>query len=169
MKSYWSSDRDSTPPRHVSQEPDRLQHGEQTRILPGAMTEQSEQHETNSADGPCPFCYEASSGEHVVAEFGTVVAIADTVPVAQGHLLIITRRHADDLFAMTAAEQADAMTLAGMLRDGALKDDPAITGFNVGANCGVSAGQRVMHAHIHFIPRRGEAPVKGVIRNKMTY
>ena len=51
----------------------------------------------------------------------------------------------------------------------AMEADPAITGFNVGANCGVSAGQKVMHAHIHFIPRRGETPIKGAIRNKMAY
>ena len=135
------------------------------------MTEQPEQHRTDhsSAEAACPFCHEATSGQHVVAEFGTVVAIADTMPVSDGHLLIIPRRHALDLFAMTAAEHADAMTLAGMLRDEATKDDPTITGFNVGANCGVSAGQRVMHAHIHFIPRRDEEPVKGVVRNKMAY
>ncbi len=135
------------------------------------MSDHSEQHEAPlpGADEQCPFCHEANSGKHVIAECGTVVAIPDAVPVAEGHLLIIPRRHAADLFAMTAAEQADAMTLAGTLRDRALEADPTITGFNVGANCGVSAGQRVMHAHIHFIPRRGDAPVKGVIRNKMTY
>ena len=29
-----------------------------------------------------------------------------------------------------------------------------ITGLNVGVNDGVSAGQTVMHCHIHLIPRR---------------
>jgi len=135
------------------------------------MSEQAEHHEASGAGGaePCPFCHEVASGEHIVAEFGTVVAIADTVPVADGHVLIVTRRHATDLFDMTARERADAMVLADMLRDRALAGDAAITGFNVGANCGASAGQRVMHAHIHFIPRRDDAPVKGVIRNKMAY
>ena len=130
------------------------------------MTEQTE-HDDPQA--PCPFCTEAASGEHVVAECGTVVAIADLTPVAEGHLLIITRRHTEDLFSMTAQERADAMTLAGTLREQALAADTTVTGFNVGANCGASAGQQVMHAHIHFIPRRGDAPIKGAIRNKMTY
>ena len=124
---------------------------------------------TDQPEEKCPFCHEAASGAHVVAECGTVVAIADTVPVAPGHLLIIPRRHAVDLFDMTPAERADAMTLADILRARALASDPSITGFNVGINCGASAGQRVMHAHIHFIPRRDGEPVKGVIRNKMTY
>ena len=75
---------------------------------------------------------------------------------------------------MTAQEQQDALELLGLLRQRALQEDPAVTGFNVGANCGRSAGQRIMHAHIHFIPRRDSDPagpdgLKGVIRNKMTY
>jgi diadenosine tetraphosphate (Ap4A) HIT family hydrolase len=129
----------------------------------------SEQTEHTEAREPCPFCTELESAEHVVAELGTVVAIADLTPVAKGHLLIVTRRHTEDLFSMTAQEQADAMALAGELRARALADEPGITGFNVGANCGASAGQKIMHAHIHFIPRRGETPIKGTIRNKLEH
>ena len=50
-----------------------------------------------------------------------------------------------------------------------------MTGFNVGVNCGESAGQTVMHAHIHLIPRRDgdlENPkggVRGVIPSKQSY
>lgn len=29
-----------------------------------------------------------------------------------------------------------------------------VTGFNIGINDGVDAGQRVFHCHIHIIPRR---------------
>ena len=50
------------------------------------------------------------------------MAIADLAPVAEGHLLIVTRRHTEDLFSMTAQEQGDALTLARMLRDRALAD-----------------------------------------------
>jgi diadenosine tetraphosphate (Ap4A) HIT family hydrolase len=117
----------------------------------------------------CPFCTELVSSDRVVAEYGTVVAIEDLSPVAEGHLLILPRRHTEDLFSMTAQEHADSMILAGILRDRALADEPAITGFNVGANCGVSAGQKVMHAHIHFIPRLHHTTIKGAIRNKMAY
>lgn len=31
--------------------------------------------------------------------------------------------------------------------------DGSVTGFNVVTNCGEVAGQSVMHAHIHLIPR----------------
>lgn len=32
--------------------------------------------------------------------------------------------------------------------------DPSVTGFNVGVNCGPTAGQTVGHCHVHLIPRR---------------
>ena len=33
-------------------------------------------------------------------------------------------------------------------------DDGSINGFNIGMNCGESAGQTVFHCHVHLIPRR---------------
>ena len=121
----------------------------------------------------CGFCLPELHAS-AVAEHGTVLAIEDSAPVADGHLLVITRRHARDLFDMTDQELRDAMTLLTMLRQSAQSADSTITGFNVGSNCGASAGQRVFHAHLHFIPRRdhddpNERPIKGVIRNKMSY
>ena len=53
--------------------------------------------------------------------------------------------------------------------------DNSITGFNIGMNSGESAGQTIMHSHIHLIPRReGDTPkprggVRGVIPDKMDY
>jgi len=126
----------------------------------------------NTLEG-CPFCDPALQAR-AVRTWGSVLAVPDIAPVADGHLLVITRRHAEDIFQMTPREYRDAMRLLAALRERALKDDPSITGFNVGANCGESAGQKIMHAHIHFIPRReGDGPegrgVKGVIRNRFSY
>jgi ATP adenylyltransferase len=56
-----------------------------------------------------------------------------------------------------------------------LEGDSLITGFNIGANSGKSAGQTVFHAHIHLIPRRDgdisnpRGGVRGVIPDKMSY
>ncbi len=97
------------------------------------------------------------------------MAVEDATPVSSGHMLIVTVRHTEDLFTMTEEERLDAMKMVGILKRRALRIDPSITGFNVGANCGVSAGQHIMHAHIHFIPRRDTGSVKGVVRNKMAY
>jgi diadenosine tetraphosphate (Ap4A) HIT family hydrolase len=126
------------------------------------------------ASGPsCPFCSESFRAA-AVARRGGVFAVPDAHPVADGHLLLIPVRHTADFFSMTPAEHRDAVELLAALRDRAMQSDPTVTGFTVGSNCGLSAGQQVPHAHIHFIPRRDEdgpngRGVKGVIRNKITY
>ena len=123
---------------------------------------------TDTPNSDCPFCGQVFESQ-IVETCGTVVAAEDATPVSEGHMLIVTVRHTEDIFTMTDVERQDAMKMVGILKRRALGIDPSITGFNVGANCGVSAGQHVMHAHIHFIPRRDTEPVKGVVRNKMTY
>jgi ATP adenylyltransferase len=123
---------------------------------------------TDASNSDCPFCGQAFTSQ-IVERCGTVVAVDDATPVSDGHMLIVTIRHTEDIFSMTDEERTDAMKMVGILKRRALGIDPRINGFNVGANCGASAGQHVMHAHIHFIPRRDTDPVKGVIRNKMAY
>jgi diadenosine tetraphosphate (Ap4A) HIT family hydrolase len=121
----------------------------------------------------CPFCSQRVRSRAIAVQ-GSVLAIPDAHPVAEGHCLVITRRHTPDFFTMTPRERRDAAELLDILRRHALREDSSITGFNVGANCGESAGQQIQHAHLHFIPRREEDEqpergVKGVIRNKLSY
>lgn len=128
---------------------------------------------SEEASRDCPFCCEDVLSR-AVETCGSVLAVPDARPVTEGHMLVITRRHTPDFFTMTDEEKGDAARLLTTLRERALREDPTVTGFNIGANCGVSAGQRVPHAHIHFIPRRdtdGNGPrgLKGVVRNKMSY
>lgn len=53
--------------------------------------------------------------------------------------------------------------------------DPSVTGFNIGMNAGVSAGQTILHCHVHLIPRREgdmadpRGGVRGVIPDKQKY
>ncbi len=125
-------------------------------------------------DAVCAFC-EAARGEQIEVEYGSVFAIPDRYPVTRGHYLVISKRHVVDYFSFTYNEKRDAEALLSLLRRQILKDDPKVTGFNVGMNCGEVAGQTVMHAHIHLIPRRAgdvEKPrggVRGCVPGKMGY
>jgi len=111
----------------------------------------------------------------IVEECESVVAIADKFPVTQGHLLVLPRRHTPDLFGMVERERLDANNLLRILRGRIQQNDSTVTGFNIGMNCGEDAGQTIMHAHIHLIPRRrGDTAkprggVRGVIPGKMAY
>ena len=119
----------------------------------------------------CPFC----NHPNIIEEYGSVFTIKDNYPVTKGHHLIIPFRHVDNYFSMTKAELDDANKLIVIVKDKLESNDSTISGFNIGANSGKSAGQTIMHAHIHLIPRRNgdinkpRGGVRGVIPDKMSY
>jgi diadenosine tetraphosphate (Ap4A) HIT family hydrolase len=62
-----------------------------------------------------------------------------------------------------------------MLRARIVLQDSKVAGFNIGSNCGESAGQTIFHAHIHLIPRRKlgvpdpRGDIRGAIPAKQSY
>jgi|WetSurMetagenome_2_1015567.scaffolds.fasta_scaffold57809_2 diadenosine tetraphosphate (Ap4A) HIT family hydrolase len=122
----------------------------------------------------CPFCI-VENEDLVIERMSHVYSIEDRSPVTPGHILIIPIRHAADYFEMTEEELDEVDTFILSMREYLLSKDPTITGFNIGMNCGQSAGQSVMHAHFPLIPRRDgdtENPrggVMGMIPEKMDY
>ena len=80
------------------------------------------------------------------------VAFPDGFPVTQGHTLVIPRRHVASLYELSDEEQAAVWRLVAQLR-ASLIAELRPDGFNIGLNDGASAGQSVMHAHVHIIPR----------------
>jgi diadenosine tetraphosphate (Ap4A) HIT family hydrolase len=72
--------------------------------------------------------------------------IRDAYPVTQGHLLFVpTQDRIENLL-----ECYRAAYFLGHEGISTKQWD----GFNVGQNCGTSAGQTVMYPHVHMIPRR---------------
>ena len=136
--------------------------------------ENSDRVPAETGGAGCRFCPDAIAGQ-VVAEYESVWAVEDRYPVSKGHLLIVPKRHTTDWFEMSPAEKRDADRLIGHLRAKLLASDSTITGFNIGTNCGASAGQTIFHAHIHLIPRRtGDTAdptggVRGVIPGRRSY
>ena len=122
----------------------------------------------------CAFCADELR-DAALYHNGTVFAVRDKYPVSNGHTVIIAQRHVPDLLQMTGTETAEAYDLIRVISSKLKEEDSSITGFNIGANCGVDAGQTVMHAHIHLVPRRnGDTPsprggVRGVIPERMAY
>jgi diadenosine tetraphosphate (Ap4A) HIT family hydrolase len=99
----------------------------------------------------CPFCYLEECRIQVKNAFAA--AFIDAFPVTEGHTLIVPIRHVASVFHLSDEEQAAVWKLVAQVRaklTAQLKPD----GFNVGVNDGAAAGQTVMHAHVHVIPRR---------------
>ena len=122
----------------------------------------------------CKFCYD-NIKPRIIEEYSSVVVMKDNYPVSKDHCLIVPKRHVPDYFSMTTAEKMDSDSMIRMMQKRISNSDSTVTGFNIGINCGESAGQSIFHAHLHFIPRRdGDTPnprggVRGVIPDKMDY
>ena len=96
-----------------------------------------------------------------------VAVFRDRYPVAPGHLLFVptynTLTVINDAFE-TALRYGERMLRLG-----------ECDGYNIGFNCGASAGQTVMYPHVHLIPRRtGDCAdptggVRGVIPGQANY
>ena len=114
----------------------------------------------------CPFCdLMSSSKERLIQENRLALAVRDLFPVTEGHTLIIPKRHVLDYFDLTEAEVSSIHRLIINQRSELDRIDNSIQGYNIGANCGLVAGQSVWHCHIHLIPRRegdSEYPKGGV-------
>jgi diadenosine tetraphosphate (Ap4A) HIT family hydrolase len=100
--------------------------------------------------------------------------IKDGFPVSPGHVLIISNQVRQDFFELTTDEKGNLMLVieeAKRLIEMEYKPD----GYNIGMNCGETAGQTVFHFHCHLIPRyKGDMDnprggVRGVIPSKQQY
>jgi diadenosine tetraphosphate (Ap4A) HIT family hydrolase len=91
--------------------------------------------------------------EQWILETDYFFVIKDKYPVTEGHLLIISKRKADDYFALNEKEQSELLTAINVSKQ-YLNDTYGETDYNIGMNCGEYAGQTVFHFHCHIIPRR---------------
>jgi ATP adenylyltransferase len=103
-------------------------------------------------DGECPFCVpDAYCGLGANAH---AYAVLDRFPVVPLHALVLPRRHVADYLALSEEEAAACHALLREVARAIQARDASIEAFNIGINAGVAAGQTILHAHIHLIPRR---------------
>lgn len=99
----------------------------------------------------CPFCH--LEKDRILLENDFAAALLDEYPVADGHMLVIPKRHVGSLFDLPEVELAVLWEMVSLVR-GRIMSELKPDGFNIGVNDGSAAGQTVMHAHVHIIPRR---------------
>lgn len=121
----------------------------------------------------CKFC-EIYSEKKFDFENELAFAFWDANPVSKGHIIFMTKRHVENFFETTEEEKRDLFELIDKAKN-IIDNKYKPTGYNIGINCGVSAGQTVMHVHVHLIPRYDgdvENPrggVRGVIPENKDY
>ena len=127
-----------------------------------------------NSQNDCFFCNRAKK-ESVYSSNFIFVVRDNKFPVTKHHTLIASHRHVSDFFDLNNDELNDLSKVLKKQRQLLLNLDKTITGFNVGVNAGVDAGQSIMHCHIHLIPRRKgdiknrRGGVRGVIPSKQEY
>jgi diadenosine tetraphosphate (Ap4A) HIT family hydrolase len=115
--------------------------------------------EKRRAMHPCPFCPPLPE-QQVRLENELCLFLQQPQRVLPGSGLIIPRAHRESVFDLTMEEwQATGNLLREVKR--LLDEELEPAGYNVGWNCGAVAGQELIHAHLHVIPRFADEPLAG--------
>jgi diadenosine tetraphosphate (Ap4A) HIT family hydrolase len=78
--------------------------------------------------------------------------IKDGYPVSPGHSLIICKEIKETFFDLSNDEKQELVQLIETVKN-LIEKEYSPDGYNIGMNCGIAAGQSVMHYHCHVIPR----------------
>lgn len=103
----------------------------------------------------CLFC-KIVAGEipcFKVYENEKVLAFLDVSPCADGHTLVIPKKHSDAFPEMTPQEAGALFEAVNIVSARLLEKMENITGLTIGMNTYATAGQTVMHTHVHLFPR----------------
>lgn len=111
--------------------------------------------------GECVFCriLRGDIPAQKVYEDQASVAILDINPVAEGHVLVLPRRHVETWDVLPEDLVGDLSRAAQKVARAVLKAMGA-EGFNVLSNNHRCSGQAIPHVHLHIIPRRTGDGVK---------
>ena len=106
----------------------------------------------------CIFC-KIAAGEipsRKIYEDNDLIAIMDLSPTSKGHSLIIPKEHYTNIYDIDEEIAGKVMKTAKKL---ATKMTVALNcdGFNLLQNNGETAGQTMLHFHMHLIPRYKDA------------
>lgn len=107
----------------------------------------------------CIFCAIAAGDApaSIVYEDERTVAFMDINPWRRGHTLVIPRRHYANLLETGSEDLFNTFAAARRLAR-LMKERLGAEGVVLWNSCGQTAGQLVMHFHVHVIPTEGDDP-----------
>ncbi|MGP1402677.1 MAG: HIT family protein [Catonella sp.] len=105
-------------------------------------------------DENCIFCKLANGDipANTVYEDDYLRAIMDASPANKGHIIILPKSHAGNIYELEDGYVEKSFVLAKKIAI-ALKKLLNCDGINILQNNGEAAGQTVFHFHVHIIPR----------------
>jgi len=110
----------------------------------------------------CPYCLLDDPAQRIIFRNELALFIQDER--FQGSLkhsgMIVPVKHRNSLFDMPEEEIVATFRLLAVVKNW-MDDQFRPAGYNVGWNCGATAGQELFHAHMHVIPRFEQEPLAG--------
>ena len=105
-------------------------------------------------DENCIFCKILADEipSSVVYEDDDFRAILDVNPAARGHVIILPKNHAANIFELPDEDASKILIVAKKIAT-AMKKTYQCDGVNILQNNGEASGQTVFHLHVHVIPR----------------
>jgi histidine triad (HIT) family protein len=106
------------------------------------------------SDPTCAFCaiVHGTSEAEVIAETEASVAFMDAEPAAFGHVLVVPKRHAADIWSLDRADGRAVWELTFDVSQ-AVRSALQPEGLNLFQANGAAGWQTVFHFHLHVIPR----------------
>ena len=110
--------------------------------------------EPQPADDFCIFCaiVAGHAPSDIVYEDDATLAFMDIDPGSDGHLLVIPKRHSDDLLTISPSDLT-ATTLTAQRIAQTMSSDMGAEGITLMNCCGEVGWQTVFHFHLHVNPR----------------
>jgi diadenosine tetraphosphate (Ap4A) HIT family hydrolase len=99
----------------------------------------------------CPYC--SVEPGHAWIENEHAIALADSAPIADGHTIIVPRKHVGTIYELTPLEQEAVWVLVAEVRR-RLLTGLTPDGFSVGFNDAMHDGVTTDHAAVFVVPRR---------------
>ncbi len=100
------------------------------------------------------FCSREKLSNTIFYETEKFMLVYDLFPIVKGHMLIIPKRHVDDIIRLDAAEWKDLEKVKNkcipVLLDRYCRDDRS---YNIAVQIGEYSGREINHLHIHILPR----------------
>lgn len=109
----------------------------------------------------CIFCkiLKGDIPSYTVYEDEYFKVILDRFPSTLGHILILPKQHAENIYELSD-ESASKLLVVAKKMSIALKESLNIEGLNLLQNNGELAGQTIFHFHLHLIPRYKDDGIK---------
>ena len=116
----------------------------------------------------CIFCkiINKESNADILFEGEEFLAFTPLHPITKGHILVVPKKHFENIFDIDENILADLIITAKKLSEVIVKEKGA-TGVNILHASGKDAQQSVPHFHIHIVPRFPNDGLDLWIKNKL--